>query len=339
MFKLRIRGPSGVATIEISPEASRKELYELVSARTDITLTKLELRLGFPRPQLLRDSDEDASVKSLGITNGETLQASIATGSGSTLPAQASLTSMAPTRSVPPSAPVSQSISSRPSKPQQVSVPVNDAHLVLRLVPDDNSCLFRAVGLCLEHGDHSSLDISSKLRRIVADAVRRDPGRWSEPVLGRKPDLYVSKITQKDVWGGAIELAILAEHYRTEICSIDVQTGRVDRFGESENFSQRIILIYSGIHYDAVTLSPIPPQPSSSFPPEIGFDTTIFSCEDDHLLSSASQLVRQLRDQHYYTDTASFTLRCTICSKALVGETDARKHAEQTGHTQFGEYA
>ena len=31
---------------------------------------------------------------------------------------------------------------------------------------------------------------------------------------------------------GAIELSILARHYETEIAVVDIQTGRVDKFGE-----------------------------------------------------------------------------------------------------------
>lgn len=227
------------------------------------------------------------------------------------------------------------------------SVALDSGHLILRVVPDDNSCLFRAVGILVDrdhHQTHQSSDLATRLRQIVADTVREDPITWSQPILGRDPQLYISKILDKDVWGGAIELAILADHFRTEICSIDVQTGRVDRFGQGQNYPNRIFLVYSGIHYDAITLSPIPPEElsnqsmSDSFPPDLDFDTTIFSSEDESFLQAALQLVSQLRQLHYYTDTATFSLRCETCSTALVGEKDARAHAEATGHTQFGEF-
>lgn len=31
---------------------------------------------------------------------------------------------------------------------------------------------------------------------------------------------------------GAIELNVFAQHYQTEINAVDVQSGRIDRFGE-----------------------------------------------------------------------------------------------------------
>ena len=52
---------------------------------------------------------------------------------------------------------------------------------------------------------------------------------------------YASTITKPSTWGGAIDLGILAACYKTEICSIDVESGRVDRFepllGEEGIFS------------------------------------------------------------------------------------------------------
>ncbi|WAQ84027.1 hypothetical protein PtA15_4A478 [Puccinia triticina] len=45
---------------------------------------------------------------------------------------------------------------------------------------------------------------------------------WCEPILGRDHNLYTSKILDKDVWGGAIE-----------IFSIVVQTGRLIGLGKA----------------------------------------------------------------------------------------------------------
>ena len=76
------------------------------------------------------------------------------------------------------------------------------------------------------------------------------------------PDRYISTILKPSTWGGAIELTILAAHYNTEITSIDVETGRVDRFTPPEGRAgMRGIVIYSGIHYDTVSLAPFADAP------------------------------------------------------------------------------
>ena len=53
---------------------------------------------------------------------------------------------------------------------------------------------------------------------------------------------------------GAVDIAILAQHYKTEIVVFDTQTLRIDRFGQDGNYRQRVLLIYDGIHYDALAL-------------------------------------------------------------------------------------
>lgn len=377
MLNLRIRGPDGATTIKISPKATRDQLYDMISSQTNLEKSTLEVRFGFPKPQIIPASAINTPIESLGIKNGETLQVSISPQDPSTqyvssnsgphtpvgpdtplskpsiiandvarAPAKSSLSSLARVQDQSTASPTaSRAMNEDDIGSVSASVALEAGHLILRVVPDDNSCLFRATGLLLDHANPSSTheDGPNRLRRIVADAVINDPTTWCEPILGKDPKLYVSKILDKDVWGGAIELAILADHFKTEICSIDVQTGRVDRFGQSEIYSNRIFLVYSGIHYDAITLSPIPPEElsnqSTHFPPELDFDMTIFPSKEESFLHAALQLVSQLRQLHYYTDTASFSLRCEICQTALVGEKDARSHAESTGHTRFGEYS
>jgi ubiquitin thioesterase OTU1 len=135
-------------------------------------------------------------------------------------------------------------------------------------------------------------------------------------------------------WGGAIELSILSKHFDIEICSIDVQTLRVDRFNEGR--PTRCILVYSGIHYDTIALSPSePPFEHSYAPPE--FDTKVFDSADLVILQKALDLCKKLQEKHYYTDTAGFHVKCNTCGKLFIGEKGATKHAAETGHYDFGE--
>ena len=53
--------------------------------------------------------------------------------------------------------------------------------LVRRVVPDDNSCLFTAVGFLLER----RLDRGPALREVVSEAVLANAEEYSEAVLGR----------------------------------------------------------------------------------------------------------------------------------------------------------
>lgn len=133
----------------------------------------------------------------------------------------------------------------------------------------------------------------------------------------------------------SLELSLFSTHYNAEIASIDVETGRIDRFGEGK-YDTRAILLYSGIHYDAVSLSPIPDAP-----PE--FHTTLFPVgvgggDDGGVLKAAGDLATKLRAKKKFTNTATFDLKCEVCGIGLKGEKEARVHAGETGHTDFGEY-
>ena len=149
------------------------------------------------------------------------------------------------------------------------------------------------------------MDQSDSLKKYTKDLFR-----------SRSRESYIDYILKPSSWGGAIELSILATHYSSEIASIDVETGRIDHFAPFSTSpspvapTNRGILIYSGIHYDAASLAP-----TVDAPPD--FHQTVFPIEGndartDTILSAASLLVDKLRAKHAYTNTTTFDLRCEV---------------------------
>ncbi|KAL9114166.1 MAG: hypothetical protein Q9227_001938 [Pyrenula ochraceoflavens] len=207
--------------------------------------------------------------------------------------------------------------------PPEVVLPELGGTLVLRIMPDDNSCLFRAISFSLL----PAMDTMNELRSVVAQAIQADPERYTKAVLDNKdPDTYCRWIQTEDAWGGQIELDIFSRHFDVEICSIDVQTLRVDRYNEGAK--SRCIVVYSGIHYDAIALSPF------DSPPE--FDIKVFDSEPK-VLEQAVILCQILQQKHYFTDTSGFKIRCNDCGATVTGERGATEHATKTGHYNFGE--
>ena len=101
---------------------------------------------------------------------------------------------------------------------------------------------------------------------------------------------------------------------------------------------QRCILVYSGIHYDTIALSPSdPPYKNAYNDPE--FDTKIFDAADGGILEKAVELCRILQGRNYFTDTAGGTFRCTICGMACIGEKEVNEHGMETGHIKFEQAA
>lgn len=200
--------------------------------------------------------------------------------------------------------------------------------MVVRKIADDNSCLFNAVAYVAARRPRETAE---ELRAIVAGTILSDPQTYNRALLEQPTEDYARWILLPSSWGGAIELGILADYYECQIASIDVKTGRLYIFGAERWTAERVYILYSGIHYDAVALSSGPSHAAK-------LDRTRFSPQDEAVEVQAKGLADEARRRRQYTDTATFALRCGECGMLLAGERDAAKHAMQSGHSDFSEY-
>jgi ubiquitin thioesterase OTU1 len=111
---------------------------------------------------------------------------------------------------------------------------------------------------------------------------------YTEAVLGSAPELYAQNILQPKAWGGAIELSLFAHHYGVEMVAIDIKTGTAYRYGEDQRFPTRAFFMYSGIHYDAVAMTPFQGAPEA-------LDQATFAATDDWAFGCALGLATELR--------------------------------------------
>ena len=368
-MRVRIRGPAGQATADLSETATVGDLQSQIVEKTSVE--DFEVKYGYPpKPLSLKDHDLTVKLSEIGVKlHGEQLivsaSASAPNKNASSVNAESKppnsgidqRSANAATASLATKTPSSFSFvdvgtappleARNPQKPLSLSrkpassdmdapeVPLSthSSTMILRIMPDDNSCLFRAFSTAFFG---TGIDSMHELRSIIAQYIQSHPEKYSAVVLEKQPDDYCRWIQTEDAWGGAIELDILSRHFDVELCSIDVQSLRTDRFNEGR--PTRCILVYSGIHYDTIALSPSdPPYEHAYAPPE--FDTKVFDAADPVLLQGAVELCKILQDKHYYTDTAAFSVKCNICHKDCVGEKGATEHAKETGHFDFGEAA
>ena len=364
-MRVRIRGPTGQATINLPKEsATIGDLRTHITEKTSII--DFDIKYGYP-PKPLSLQDHDAAVRLSDFSvdlDGEQLIVSPATAlpskyvrkdslppslggdhvdsneaiSASTENVKSPLTfanngpvPLSPHRGTQKPISLNRTSTSTDMNGPEIALPTHASILVLRIMPDDNSCLFRAFSTAFFG---SGIDSMYELRSIIAQYIQSHQEQYSGVILEREPDDYCKWIQTEDAWGGAIELDILSRHFEVEICSIDVQTLRTDRFNEGR--PMRCILVYSGIHYDTIALSPSDAPHAGTFaPPES--DTKIFDAGDSLVLEGAIKLCKILQGKHYYTDTASFSITCNVCGKPCVGEKGATEHAKETGHYDFGE--
>ncbi|WPG97320.1 OTU-domain-containing protein [Acrodontium crateriforme] len=345
-MRLRVRGPQGVATIALEDSASWSDLRKEIVEKTGVS--DFDVKFGYPPQALATDGIEYSTrLSEFPVKlNGEQL---IITprhmGSSSSASKDANLQSSAPQAGNVSNA-KKQAAASLPNQPLNLSRKKNDIQneppeipvpllggiMVLRVMPDDNSCMFRALSSAVLG---PALDGMTELRSVVAQTIQANPELYTRGLLEKEPSEYCRWIQRVDSWGGGIELSILSQHFDIEICSINVQDTRIDRFNEGK--STRCILVYSGIHYDVCALTPC-----SGADPE--FDRKVFDVvrmgdeeTDDGALEAARELCTVLKSRHYFTDTKGFDLKCNTCGQAGKGEKWAVEHASRTGHSDFGE--
>ena len=111
------------------------------------------------------------------------------------------------------------------------------------------------------YGTERTRKAAPKLRAVVQSTVAADPNTFNSGFLGRDNAEYQEWIQNPQHWGGAIELFILSKHFQCEISAFDIQTKRVDTYGQDEGFTQRCMVVYDGLHYDALAVAAFPDAP------------------------------------------------------------------------------
>lgn len=318
-MKLKLRTPTLNKVVELENDATIGDLTAIVMS---LGVEEFAIKGGFP-PKPVDLTKDTETLASAGIQNGDQLIVSTTGGSGITKGND--VVSVNRGHRDPVLGAFKPSGGSGSS--DLVTAPCGSKKLVLRVMEDDNSCMFRAVG----YNMMKDADTMFELRMMVKDKIASDPETYSDAILGRPRAEYMSWITRQDAWGGAIELQILAENLGLTIISADVSTGRLDHFNPGK--PTFCIVVYSGIHYDSVALA------SSSDLYTNESDVTVFSQDEQGsaVLESLKLLMAELKKKHYYTDTSSFAVKCKDCGTTFTGEKGAIQHAEKTGHSNFGE--
>jgi len=273
------------------------ELQEAIFLLTDVPVHVQKIMSGFP-PKELDISKTDAVLPDIALRSGDTL---IIEENNENKPKI-----------------ISAEIKEESANKTKLLLP----KLVRKVVPADNSCLFASLSFVIL----SDTSFSDDVRQLAASCILQDPETYNEAFLGKSNADYVDWLCKKEHWGGAIELNVLSRHYEVEINVADIQSGRIDRFGEDAHYKNRVFLLYDGIHYDALAME------------ENGaIAQTTFLTSDHNKQIEALQVAEECKKQRQFTDLAGFTLRCLICNTPLKGQTQAQEHAKQTQHMNFGE--
>jgi ubiquitin thioesterase OTU1 len=201
---------------------------------------------------------------------------------------------------------------------------------IQRYVNHDNSCLFSTISYLI---DKENFNESSSLiyRLTIVDYIKENT-KITNDLLGMDKEEYISKIENPSCWGGAIELKIFSDILETQIASIDIQSGRIDIFGETKDFTKRIYVLYNGIHYDPLVMNSIGNEEN------LNSDITIFEPEDYDKLIKFKDLAEKLKSDGKFVDLNNINnYKCCSCNEQFSEEADVYIHAQNNNHWKFDE--
>lgn len=330
---IRVRTKKGMSRLQtLNGSSTLTDLKKAISISTEIEIPCLKILRGYP-PVVVSSSNEDVTLTSLSFQDGELLtveEVSEKTHTSPVLASSSNKLNSSETKVLSSDTLLSQEISESTSqlreKMSSTAMPkLKNGEMLRKIVPANNSCLFTSIHYVMENGT-LNLDCQKSMRDLIAKTVKNDPVTFNEAILGKKNDDYCSWIRNSSSWGGCIELFVLSKYYKKEICVADIRTGRIDRFGEDQNYLTRVFIIYDGIHFDPLHLKT-----------NCNEVQTVFSSQDDVVMIQAADLANEAKKSKQFTNVENFKLRCLVCQTPLAGQVAAQEHAEKTGHINFGE--
>eukprot|EP00382_Lankesteria_abbotti_P001713 CAMPEP_0113849072 /NCGR_PEP_ID=MMETSP0372-20130328/2880_1 /TAXON_ID=340204 /ORGANISM="Lankesteria abbotti" /LENGTH=387 /DNA_ID=CAMNT_0000818727 /DNA_START=145 /DNA_END=1308 /DNA_ORIENTATION=+ /assembly_acc=CAM_ASM_000359 len=193
-------------------------------------------------------------------------------------------------------------------------------------VNSDNSCLFACLNILVCNDQWSTAD----MRNIVAEHIKIDPD-FSDVLLERSREDYVDWIRCSSSWGGYIELIILSRVLNVNIACYDIQTMRLDQYGE--DCDRRVYLLYDGIHYDCVMGERI----TASSPKTSCQPLTVFFPWDEQTQANVQILVSSLHQKRRFAKLSNMQLECQTCHQVFPSKREAEHHATSTNHAHFAQ--
>lgn len=197
---------------------------------------------------------------------------------------------------------------------------------IRRYVDADDSCLFSSIAYLF---DRKNFNESSSLvyRNMIVEFLCNN--EFDDALLDLPKNDYINEISNPNKWGGGIEIKIFTEILKIEIAIVDVQTNRIDLFGQDKNYSSRIFILYNGVHYDPLVIN----FDESADPDS---DLTVFKTNEHYIFDLFKEFVKKFTEKGDFVDIGKmFSLECTDCHAKFLNEESATAHAKVSDHWNF----
>lgn len=197
---------------------------------------------------------------------------------------------------------------------------------IRRYVDANNSCLFSSIAYVYDRENFNETSQHVYRNMIVEHLCNNE---FEESLLDLPKNEYINAIADPSKWGGGIEIKIFTEILKMQIAVVDVQTNRIDLFGQDKAYTNRIFILYNGIHYDPLVMN---------FDESANSDTdiTIFNSNDNEVLEIFKNYCKKFTENGDFVDFSKMvSLECTTCCEKFLNEEIATSHANKSDHWSF----
>ncbi|AMD20191.1 HDL553Cp [Eremothecium sinecaudum] len=312
-LKLAISG-LGQNIITLKENATLSDLVKAAETAFENQISVASVGFGYPPKKIsINEEDGNSALTDLGISSGERVSLEPARNTANPLRPEGQFA--ADTR---------QSQNKKPLTKTQIYI--KDSQILqVHQVPDDNSCLFHAISYAM----YKDITVSSQLREIVSKEISANKTKFSDSILGRPNQEYANWILQRDSWGGAIDIVVLSSSLEVAILTLDVDALRYEKFNE-DKYDSFIMVVFSGVHYDTIEV----------YHEANDERQTVFRFGDpdsENLLVQAIEVAKKMKAAGMSFNTTRDRIKCNTCGSILIGEREVARHAERTGHMDFGQ--
>jgi ubiquitin thioesterase OTU1 len=257
LLKLQVKEADGKKHIlEVAPETIFSAFQSQLEKLVKISPEKQSILAGFPPKEL--KADGNAVISTL-IKSGEAITVKLSTGK--------------------------VEMKQGTGGPAIFSIPQDTGVFRSRQMPADNSCMFHAAAFIFKKMA-SGAEVMQEMRNLIATEIAKDTSRYTTVILGSPNKTYCTMIKTPEIWGGAIELGVFSEEFKTEIVAFDVKACNETVYGGGKGYAQRCFLLYNGKHYDVLV-----------FALQSAKDQTLFAATDQFAWNKARSYLETLHKE------------------------------------------
>jgi ubiquitin thioesterase OTU1 len=191
------------------------------------------------------------------------------------------------------------------------------SYMIVKEIIKDGSCLYSAINYAMYQEEGNGF----ALRELVHDLLQTEEYTDFKNCIDQPIEEYFRNLIVDLVWGGELEISILAKYFKTQIHVIYMKELNFHSYGPENSF-RAIFLLYTGSHYNLIV--------RNFLDGEKDMDVTLFQIGSRNNQDKAASAAQNFTLKCEYEEFVEFF--CDTCKRSFQGKSLSSLHHQETGH-------